>query len=332
MNRRNLLGALTAAGASIASGEIVASPLGNMFRIAVLLPMPPEDVEFKTSAEIFDTSLSSLGLKNDRDVKLMFESVGYESAEVRRRLAEIMLFRPNMIVCRSSVVTNVVIQEIKSIPIVFIQGTTDPITLRIVEEMRHPGGNITGFTNNEPSMGGKWMQILSEIAPQIARVAYLSNLEVDPISNQIQDSIQKKAAEKGIEVVETKMKMSNEIRPFYEKIALERNMGVIVCPSAFTLVKRKEITGLAAQFRIPSVYPFRYFVQAGGLASYGPEVHDIFKPAANYVEKIMRGTKAGDLPLQGPTKLNFVISLSAAEAIGLKFSPLVLAQADEILD
>ncbi|MGH1569852.1 ABC transporter substrate-binding protein [Methylobacterium sp. P31] len=331
MKRRDFIGLCALTAKSLACNRAFAQSPANLHRIAVLLPMPPSDVEFGISARLFIQSLKKFGYNDGENVNLVFRSVGNEPEAIRRNIHNAMLLDPEMVVCRSTAVTRVVYEEIKSVPVVFVQ-VSDPMGLRIVDSFRRPGGNLTGFTNLEASMGGKWLQILREIAPNINKVAYLGNHDTSPISVELQASMRKRASLVGISLTEIDVRDVDEIRPFFEKIGAETNIGVIVNPGAFTLVNRREITDQARNFRIPSIYPFRYFVDAGGLSSYGPEVHDAFQQAANYVDKILRGAKPAELPIQGPTRLDFVLNLSVAKAIGVEISPTVIAQADEIVD
>ena len=221
-------------------------------------------------------------------------------------------------------------QVTSSIPIVFTQ-MGDPIGSGFVTSMAHPGGNITGFTPAEFSMQGKRLEMLKEVAPQITRVAVLFNPEQIPQAGMLR-AVEAVAPSVGVQLTAAAVRDAAEIERAIDQFAREPNGGLIVLPSGPTIVHRDLILALAARYRLPAAYQYRQFVTAGGLMSYGNDLADQYRQAASYVDRILRGEKAGDLPVQAPTKFELVINLKTAKALGLEMPPTLLARADEVIE
>jgi putative ABC transport system substrate-binding protein len=220
----------------------------------------------------------------------------------------------------------------KSIPIVFAQ-VSDPIGEGLVASLARPGGHMTGLTNFEPSMGGKWLEILRAVAPSISRVALLFNPQTSPGGGSYYSRpIEAAAPALGIQPIAMPVHTVGDVEPAIKSFAREPNGSLVVMSDVFNVVNRKLIIGQAAQYRLPAVYFFRFFATDGGLVSYGVDRSDSFRRAAAYVDRILRGAKPADLPVEAPVKFELVVNLKAAKAIGLDVPPTLLARADEVIE
>jgi putative ABC transport system substrate-binding protein len=222
------------------------------------------------------------------------------------------------------------VQASRSVPIVFAQ-TIDPVGLGVVESLSRPGGNITGFTQFEYGVVGKWLELLKQIAPTVAHAAVLRD-PFDPAGIGQWAAMQSVAPVFGIELRVVNVRDADAIETGLKKIASVQNAALLVTASAPGNVHRNLILSLAASHRLPAVYPYRYFVAAGGLACYGPDTIDQYRRAATYVDRILKGEKPADLPVQAPTKYELVINLKTAKALGLVFPTTLLAIADEVIE
>jgi len=218
----------------------------------------------------------------------------------------------------------------RSVPIVFVQ-ITDPVGAGLVSDLAHPGANVTGFTTFEFSMGTKWLDLLKEIAPNIERVAVMQYAKSPTWSGQLQ-AVEKAAPSLGIEIVPAGAENAVDIEHSIAEIGRRANGGLIVMPDSISLIHRKLIVSLADRYHLPAIYPFRYFPDDGGLMSYGIDLNDVWRRGATYVDRILKGSVAGDLPVQQPTKFELVVNLKTAKTLGLEISPALLARADEVIE
>jgi putative tryptophan/tyrosine transport system substrate-binding protein len=209
---------------------------------------------------------------------------------------------------------------------------SEPVAAGFVASLAHPGGNITGFTNLEPSMGAKWLKLLKEISPRVSRAALVFNPDTTPVSFQSSRSAQAAADKFAVEVVVAPVRDLAQIEAVVTRVGREQDGGLILPPDVFTAVHRKPIVELAARYRLPAVYAHRFFAAEGGLISYGMDLVDQFRRAAAYVDRILRGEKPGDLPVQQPTKFELVINTKTAKALGIEIPPTLLARADEVIE
>ena len=221
-------------------------------------------------------------------------------------------------------------QATRTVPIVFVN-TVDPVGAGLVDSLAQPGGNITGFTHFEYEYSAKWLDLLKEIAPQLTRVAVLRDAAISPGIGQWA-VIQAAARSFGVDVRPVGVRDTDEIERAVAAFARSSNDGMIVTGSALAAVHRKLIIALAARHRLPAIYPARYFATSGGLLSYGPDLTDQFRVAAGYVDRILKGEKPSDLPVQAPTKYELVINLKPAKALGLDVPPSLLARANEVIE
>jgi len=249
---------------------------------------------------------------------------------MRLAASELVGLRPDVIFTSGGYPLLVFMRATRTIPIVFTQ-VYDPVGSGFVTNLNRPGGNITGFTLGEFSMGGKTLEVLKEVAPQVSRVAVLLNLEQPP-HVAMWRSIEAIAPSFGVRLTPADAPDSDEIERAIEAFAREPNGGLIVLPSPITQVHRELITALAARHRLPAAYAFRFYVTSGGLVSYGIDPADQARQAAGYVDRILKGEKPADLPIQQPTKFELVINLKTAKALGLDIPTSLLARADEMIE
>jgi putative ABC transport system substrate-binding protein len=252
-----------------------------------------------------------------------------DNERLRAYAAELVQRKPDIIVCEGTPVVAAVQQATRTVPIVFVNAN-NPIGSGFVESIARPGGNITGFVSSEPAMGGKWLETLKEIAPDVARVGLVYNPQTHTGQNfQSIESVSQVLAVKAI-----RLPFSNpgEIENALGDFAREPNGGLLVLPDNSTILHRNSICTLAAQYQLPAIYPFRRFISSGGLAYYGADTKDMYRKLAEYVDRILKGAKPADLPVQTPTKFELIINLRAAKALGLSVAPTLLARADEVVE
>jgi putative ABC transport system substrate-binding protein len=270
-----------------------------------------------------------LGWTVGRDLQIDYRSPGGETASIRRDATELIALAPDVIMTVGSLTIGPVQQGTQTIPIVFVN-VADPVGAGFVQNLARPGGNTTGFTNFEYSMSGKWVELLKQIAPRVTRIAVLR----DPTSaagiGQF-SAIQSVAQSLGVELTPLSVRDTKEIEGGLAAFARSGNGGLIVTAGG-TAFRRDLIIGLASRNKLPAVYPFRYYAMDGGLISYGPDTHDPVRRAAAYVDRILKGEKPADMPVQAPTKYELVINLKTAKALSLTVPPALLARADEVIE
>jgi putative tryptophan/tyrosine transport system substrate-binding protein len=249
---------------------------------------------------------------------------------MRAQAAELMSLKPDVIVAGSTPVVAALRAETSTIPIVFVQ-VVDPVAAGFVASLARPGGNITGVTNFEFMVGTKWLEILKEIFPQIVRVAVLYSPKTAPYAGSLLRSISLAAPSFAMDLTDTPARDTAEMERAIDGF-VQPNSGLLVLPDATTLSHRNLIIARAAQHRLPAIYPFRYFALSGGLVSYGTDSAEAHRQAASYVDRILRGTKPEDLPVQAPIKFELVVNLRTAKALGLDVPPTLLARADEVIE
>ena len=328
MRRRTFIAALggAAAWSVVARGQ---QP-ERMRGIGVLQPGSESDPVSQLRRAAFVDGLRKFGWTEGTNVLIHYRWVGDDAARVRLYATELTGMRPDVIWASGSLQLLLLKRATRTIPIVFTQ-VYDPVGSGFVTNLNRPGGNITGFTLGEFSMGGKTLEVLKEVAPQVSRVAVLLNLEQPP-HVAMWRSIEAIAPSFGVRLTPADAPDSDEIERAIEAFAREPNGGLIVLPSPITQVHRELITALAARHRLPAAYAFRFYVTSGGLVSYGIDPADQARQAAGYVDRILKGEKPGDLPIQQPTKFELVINLKTAKALGLDIPTSLLARADEMIE
>ena len=327
MRRREFLGILGCAAAwPIARRRNTAE---RVRRVGILNILGADDPEAKARTEVFEQTLQQLGWTVGRDLKIEIRKVGGDLDSLRRYAAELVALTPDVILSVGSVTVAPLQQATRTIPIVFVN-VPDPVGAGFVQSMAHPGGNITGFSNFEYSISGKWAELLKQIAPNVTRALVFR----DPTSaagiGQFA-AIRSVAQSLGVELTPLNVHDTDEIEHTVAAFARSGNGGVIVTPGG-TAAHRKLIISLAARYKLPSVYPYRYYAVDGGLISYGPNTHDPLRRAAGYVDRILKGEKPADMPVQAPTKYELIINLKTAKALGLTIPQSLLATADEVIE
>jgi ABC-type uncharacterized transport system substrate-binding protein len=299
-------------------------------RIGVLMGWPESDPETHSERASFVQELQKLGWSEGRNLQIDTRWWIPADPESTHRLA-IVALRPELILSQSTTTTAALLQETRTIPIVFAI-VADPVGSGFVANLARPGGNATGFVVMEGSFGGKWLELLKEIAPRITRVAVLFDPEVAPYAQYWLNPFKAAAPSFAVEVTLAPVHAASELEAVVAAQARHPNSGLFVLPDPFTNAYRVEITSLAARFRLPAVYAFRFFTELGGLLSYGNDLNDNFRRAAIYADRILKGDKPSELPVQAPVKFELVINLKTAKALGLDV-PLFLQQlADKVIE
>jgi putative ABC transport system substrate-binding protein len=278
----------------------------------------------------FLQGLQSLGWAEGRNVRIDIRWTAGKADDIRKYAAELAALAPDVVLASGGSVVGPLLQANRTVPVVFTQ-TPDPVAAGFVASLARPGGNATGFTQVEYGTGAKWLELLKEIAPRVTRVAVLRDPAIPEGVGQFA-VIQSVAPSLGMEVSPVDIRDAGEIERAVTAFARNANGGLIVTSSGLANVHRDLIIGLAAKLRLPAVYSFRFFVSAGGLGSYGSDSIDPHRHAAGYVDRILKGEKPADLPVQAPTKYELAINLKTAKALGLTVPPSLLARADEVIE
>jgi putative ABC transport system substrate-binding protein len=304
----------------------------RMQRVGVLIPYPETDGEARIQIAAFRDALQRLGWQEGGKVRVEARWTGGDSGRIRILAKELIALQPDVIVSRSTAVTAVLRQETRTIPIIFVV-VSDPVGDGFVASMARPGGNATGFTNVEASLGGKWLELLKELMSNLTRVAVVFGRKTSPGGGAYYlRLVEEAAALIAVRVVPLPVEDGAEIEHAIGDFAREPAGGVIVTPDLTTTVHRKRIIEMTEMHRVPAIYPFRYVVAEGGLVSYGVDVTDLYRRAAGYVDRVLRGDKPADLPVQAPVKFELAINSRTAKALGLTVPPMLLATADEVIE
>jgi putative ABC transport system substrate-binding protein len=298
-------------------------------RIGVLMHLAANDLEGQARFASFLQGLQQLGWTDGRNVRVDTRW-GASDAERRKSAAELEALSPDIILASTTLALVALQQTTRTVPIVFVN-VADPVGAGFVESLARPGGNVTGFALFEYSLSGKWLELLKEIAPRVTRVAVIRD-SANPAGIGQFAVIQSVAPSFGVELSPVVARDGSEIERLVTAFARSPNDGLIVMGSALGANHSNLIVTLAARHRLPTVYPFRFFVTGGGLISYGPDTIDPYRRAASYVDRILKGEKPADLPVQAPTKYQLVINLKTVKALGLEVPPMLLARADEVIE
>jgi putative ABC transport system substrate-binding protein len=302
----------------------------RMRRIGVLLPASADDARFQTFVGAFLQELQSLGWSIGRNVRIDTRWATTNAAAIRRQAAELVALTPDVILAHGASTVGPLLQATRTVPVVF-PITADPVGSGFVDSLGRPGGNATGFMVFEYSMGGKWLELLKQIAPGVMRVAVFRDANI-PSGNALFGVIQAMAQALKVEVTPVNMRDADEIERVLAAFARAPDGGLIVTGSGAAYNYSDLIITLAARHKLPAVYYERSFVAAGGLMSYGPDFVDQFRRAAGYVDRILKGEKPADLPVQAPTKYELVINLKTAKALGITVPQTLQTSADELIE
>jgi putative ABC transport system substrate-binding protein len=332
MRRREfitLLGGAAAAPAILRPHASHAQQPERMRRIGVLMNTDQSSSDGQSRFAAFRGRLQELGWSEDRNIRIDVRWGNGDVGRIRALGAELVALSPQVLLAYSSAQLAALSQATRSIPMVFV-GVSDPVSAGYVASYARPGGNITGFTAFEASMGGKWVATLKEVAPATARV-------VNPATGMLQGrmyapSFESGATTLGIEPVTADVRSVGDIEAAIAALGQRRDSGLVVLPETFTTTHREEIIALTARHRVPHISAFNQFPMSGGLVSYGPDNVDIIRRSASYIDRILKGEKPADLPVQAPTKYQLVINLKTAKALGLTVPDTLLARADELIE
>jgi putative ABC transport system substrate-binding protein len=299
-------------------------------RIGMLIASEENEPLVGPRVAAFRQGLNDLGWTEGRNLHIDFRWTGNDPERTQRHALELVALTPDVILAHSPPATLALSKATQSVPIVFVQ-IADPVGAGLVANLAHPGANVTGFATFEFAMGTKWLDLLKGIAPNLARVAVMQYAKSPTWSGQLQ-VVEAAAPSLGIQVVPAGVESAADIERSIAEIGREANSGLVVLPDGLMLVHRKLIVSLSQRYRLPTIYPFRYFADDGGLLSYGIDIADVWRRAATYIDRILKGTPAGDLPVQQPTKFELVINLKTAKAFGLEIPATLLARADEVIE
>jgi putative tryptophan/tyrosine transport system substrate-binding protein len=302
----------------------------KMRRIGVLMNLAADDAEGQARLAAFLQGLQEASWAVGRNVRIDLRWSAGDADRFRKQAAELVALAPDVILASGTPAAAPLLQATRTVPIVFAQ-VVDPVGAGLVASLARPGGNATGFTAFEYGMSGKWVELLKEIAPGVTRVAVLRDAATSSGIGML-GAIQSVASSFGMELTPVGVSDASEIERGITALARASNGGLIVTPVTLTIVHRDLIIALAARHQVPAVYGLRPFVTAGGLIAYGPNSIDPFRRAASYVDRILKGEKPADLPVQAPTKYELVINLKTARALGLEVPPMLLARADEVIE
>jgi putative tryptophan/tyrosine transport system substrate-binding protein len=322
---------------TLVGGAVVAWPLAaraqqseRTRRIGVLLNIRADDPQSQARLAAFAQGLQRLGWTIGQNILLDYRWGSGDAEAMRQHANELVALAPDVILAHSSAALAPLLQVTRTIPIVFTI-VADPVSAGYVEGLARPGGNATGFTNFEYGIAGKWLELLKEIAPSVTRVAVLRESAIAAGPAQV-GALQGSAPSLGVELRPVDVRDAAEIERAITAFAQSSNGGLIVTGSPAAVVHRELIVSLAARHRLPAVYNTRLYAASGGLVSYGPDFVDQFRQAAGYIDRILKGEKPGDLPVQAPTKYDLVINLKTAKALGVEIPPTLLARADEVIE
>jgi putative tryptophan/tyrosine transport system substrate-binding protein len=322
---------------TLLGGAAVAWPLAargqqpeRMRRIGMLMTIAADDPEAQPRFAAFRQELQRLGWTDGRDLRVDTRWFPGDAANARKNVAEMMSLVPEVILAAGNVAVAAALQASRSVPIVFVL-VPDPVGQGFVDSLARPGDNATGFTLYEFGMGGKWLELLKQMAPGMTRAGVLRDATTTGGVGQFA-AIQSVAPSLGVEIIPINVRDVGEIERGVASVARTGNHGLIVTGSGLAFVNREMIITLAAQHKLPAIYWDRALVTAGGLISYGTDLRDQFRQAAGYVDRILKGEKPGDLPVQAPIKYELVINLKTAKALGLDVPPTMLARADEVIE
>src|SRR5262245_25345796 len=329
MKRREFITLL--GGAAAWPRTVLAQGMGTR-RIGVLMELAADEPQARSNVAALERGLYKVGWSQGSNLAIDYRWAPDDPVLVWKFAKELVELQPEVIVAPSSPVVATLLGQTRNIPIVFVS-ISDPIGEGFVASFAHPGGNVTGFTNFESSMTGKWVELLKDIAPEITRVGFLFNPQATagggsyflrPIDAAVRAS--------KVKAVMALVHDDDEIEAAFAGLAREPGAGAVLLPDIFTVAHHLLVVTLAERYRVPTVYGYRFMAQRGGLMSYGVDVDNIFERAATYVDRILKGAKPADLPVQAPTKFELAVNQKIAKALGLTIPPMLLAIADEVIE
>jgi putative ABC transport system substrate-binding protein len=323
---------------SVLGGAAVAWPLAaraqqtqRVRRIGVLMASAENNSQYQTYMAVFRDAFQNLGWAEGRNIQVNYRWAAFDAKLMEQFSKELLALQPDVILSNNTPTTAALLQQTRTIPIVFAT-VVDPVGSGFVAGLAQPGGNATGFITAEASLGGKWVELLKEIAPRVSRIAVLFNPTAAPYAEYYLKPIKAAAASFAVEATVALVHDAQEIESVIAAQAREPNSALIVIPETFTIAHRAEIASVATRHRLPAVYPYRLFAEAGGLLAYGDNLTDNFRRAASYVDRILKGTKPNELPVQAPVKFELVINMKTAKALGLDVPVHLQQLAEEVIE
>jgi ABC-type uncharacterized transport system substrate-binding protein len=305
----------------------------EMRRIGGLTTLSSSDRLMQGHLAVFRKGLDEKGWRDGRNVKIEYRAAAGDAERLQAFAKELVGLQPDVIFAVTTPSVAALLKETRTLPIVFAQ-VSDPVGSGFVASLARPGGNVTGFTNIniESSIGGKYLELVKEIAPAVRRVAMIYNPPTSPFAAYYLRPFEAAGPAYGVQASAAAVHSDVDIENALDVLSREPGGGLVVLPDTFTGIHRLQIVSLTARYRLPAVYPFRWFAEIGGLLSYGIDSEDMFHRAASYVDRILKGAKPADLPVQAPVKYELVINLNTAKALGLDVPPTLLARADEVIE
>jgi putative ABC transport system substrate-binding protein len=300
-------------------------------RVGVLMATTPEEPDSQARLDALQNGLQAAGWAIGRNLHIDVRWSGGDVARLREGASELIALDSDVIVAGVGPTVPILLQATRTVPIVMAQAL-DPVGAGFVQSMARPGGNMTGFNQFEYNLSGKWLELLREVAPQVSRVGVVRELQGGPVGIGQWAVIAAFASPMGVELSPINLDATSDAEPAFSAFARGPQDGLIVAVGSLATIQRDLIIALAARHRLPAVYPYRFFVAAGGLMSYGPNLIEQYRRAASYVDRILKGEKPGDLPVQNPTRYELVINLRTAKALGIEMPPTLLARADEVIE
>ena len=329
MNRREVIAALGAAAASPLLA--LAQPSEQMHRVGVLMSFLQDDPAGSADVAAFRQGLADLGWIEGRNIRIELRWPGGDVERAQALAKELVALKPDVLLARSTPPTAALKRETDTIPIVFVN-VAEPIASGFVQTLARPGGHITGFTYFEASIGGKWLQLIKEADPRIARIAAIYNPQTAPFAGLFLHSVQSAASTLAVQIVDMPVRGDADIEAAMAMFASKPGGGLIAIPDSFTSERRDTIIALAARHRLPALYATPSFTPSGGLMAYAVDTRDTMRRAAGYVDRILKGAKPADLPVQAPAKFELSINLRTAKTLGLEIPPTLVARADEVIE
>jgi putative ABC transport system substrate-binding protein len=322
---------ITMLGGAVAGGPLAARSQGErMRRIGVLMTAAKDDQEAKAWLTAFQEGLQQLGWAQSRNVSIDYRWADDDWDRLGTYAAELVRMAPDVLFAAATPALEALRQQTRSLPIVFVQ-VSDPVKLGFVANLARPGGNITGFTNFEHPIGGKWLELIRDTAPGAMRVLVIFEPDI-PAQLAYLQAIEAAAPTFRVELIRGRVRNAAETERAIKAFAQEPKGALIVVPSALGIAHRDLIVALAARHHLPAIYPYPVFARSGGFISYGVDLADLYRRAASYVDRILKGAKPGDLPIQLPTKFELIVNLKTAKALGLTIPEPFLQHADEVIE
>ena len=325
MQRRQFITLLGGAAMSVSRAATAQSPAGKLARIGVLIAHAESDPESQARVAAFREGLLKLGWIDNRTVRIDTRWATDDVERIQRAAQELVASQPDLILSSDATTTKALLRYTHTIPIIFAT-VVDPVGYGFVASLPRPGGNLEG------SIAGKWLQLLKEVAPRMRRAAFLFNPATTPSAEILLDSFRTAAASLAVEATGVPVEDSAGLETAIVAHARTPDGGLVLTPSSFMNKRSAQIITLAARFGLPAVYPFRYYAEAGGLLSYGNDQADNYRRAADYADRILKGSKPGELPVQAPVKFELTVNLKTAKALGLDVSRALLQQAETLIE